>query len=83
MHIFIHLLWFLLFFIHSFHFLILQSAKYKLKQESDVKIPHPEIDGIFDIEYRVEYEKMDYTGKRGTGKYNTLPPERRPPYNNW
>lgn len=55
-----------------------RSNKYILEEVG--RKNHPEIDGIFDIEYRVKYEKMDYTGKRGTGKYSTLPPERRMPY---
>ncbi|MES9802647.1 hypothetical protein ABWK49_16290, partial [Priestia megaterium] len=41
------------------------SNKYELGPV--VKKEHPDIDGIFDIEYKVKYEKMDYTGKNGTG----------------
>ncbi len=47
------------------------SNKYEL--EAVVKKEHPDIDGIFDIEYKVKYEKMDYTGKNGTGEYKVIP----------
>ncbi|MEH7071310.1 hypothetical protein V7034_24175, partial [Priestia megaterium] len=35
------------------------SNKYELGPV--VKKEHPDIDGIFEIEYKVKYEKMDYT----------------------
>ncbi|MFM2566061.1 EndoU domain-containing protein [Bacillus sp. GX] len=47
------------------------SNKYELGPV--VKKEHPDIDGIFDIEYKVKYEKMDYTGKNGTGEYKVIP----------
>ncbi|WP_366248127.1 T7SS effector LXG polymorphic toxin [Terribacillus aidingensis] len=47
------------------------SNKYEL--DTVVKKEHPSIDGIFDIEYKVKYEKMDYTGKNGTGEYKVIP----------
>ncbi|WP_069679650.1 hypothetical protein [Clostridium taeniosporum] len=55
-----------------------KSNKYKLVEIG--RNNHPEIDGIFDIEYRVKYEKMDYTGKRGTGSYKEIPPEGKKPF---
>ena len=47
------------------------SNKYEL--ETVVKKEHPSIEGVFDIEYKVKYEKMDYTGKNGTGEYKVIP----------
>lgn len=47
------------------------SNKYELGPV--VKKEHPDIDGIFDIEYKVKYEKMNYTGKNGTGEYKVIP----------
>ncbi|PEE40894.1 hypothetical protein COL91_03460 [Bacillus pseudomycoides] len=47
------------------------SNKYELGPV--VKNEHPDIDGVFDIEYKVKYEKMDYTGKNGTGEYKVIP----------
>jgi LXG domain of WXG superfamily/Bacterial EndoU nuclease len=47
------------------------SNKYEL--DTVVKKEHPRIDGVFDIEYKVKYEKMDYTGKNGTGEYKVIP----------
>nr|WP_252198907.1 CdiA family toxin C-terminal domain-containing protein [Bacillus mycoides] len=47
------------------------SNKYELGPV--VKKEHPDINGIFDIEYKVKYEKMDYTGKNGTGEYKVIP----------
>ncbi|MDU0072829.1 EndoU domain-containing protein [Bacillus sp. FSL M8-0052] len=51
------------------------SNKYEL--ESVVKKKHPDIEGIFDIEYKVKCEKMDYTGKNGTGEHKILPNKNR------
>lgn len=47
------------------------SNKYQLDEIG--RKNHPDIDGIFDIEYKVKYEKMDYTGKNGTGQYKIIP----------
>jgi uncharacterized protein YukE len=47
------------------------SNKYELGPV--VKKAHPDIDGVSDIEYKVKYEKMDYTGKNGTGEYKVIP----------
>ncbi|WP_176466763.1 T7SS effector LXG polymorphic toxin [Terribacillus saccharophilus] len=47
------------------------SNKYEL--DTVVKKEHPRVDGVFDIEYKVKYEKMDYTGKNGTGEYKVIP----------
>ncbi|MFS0655220.1 CdiA family toxin C-terminal domain-containing protein, partial [Bacillus sp. 179-C3.3 HS] len=48
-----------------------KSNRYEL--ESVVKKKHPSIDGVFDLEYKVKYEKMDYTGTKGTGEYKIIP----------
>ncbi|MGO5073035.1 CdiA family toxin C-terminal domain-containing protein [Clostridium sporogenes] len=48
-----------------------ESNKYQLVEIS--RKQHPDIDGIFDIEYKAKYEKMDYTGTKGSGEYKTIP----------
>ncbi|MDS0528097.1 CdiA family toxin C-terminal domain-containing protein [Clostridium sp. SHJSY1] len=47
------------------------SNKYKLVELN--RTSHSDVEGIFDMEFKAKYEKMDYTGKNGTGEYKTIP----------
>ncbi|MFP7476916.1 CdiA family toxin C-terminal domain-containing protein [Terribacillus saccharophilus] len=52
------------------------NGKYKLEEIQ--KFAHPEIDGIYDLEYRMLVEIKDYRGI-GTGEYKYIPKENRDP----
>ncbi|WP_246823379.1 CdiA family toxin C-terminal domain-containing protein [Terribacillus saccharophilus] len=52
------------------------NGKYKLEEIQ--KFAHPEIEGIYDLEYRMLVEIKDYRGI-GTGEYKYIPKENRDP----
>lgn len=43
------------------------------------KVEHPDIKGVYDIEYRLKVETKDYRGQ-GTGEFKFVPKEDKPPY---
>ncbi|ANY66264.1 hypothetical protein BBD42_07125 [Paenibacillus sp. BIHB 4019] len=54
-----------------------ENGKYSLEEVN--KLEHPDIPGIYDLEYRMKVEIKDYTGK-GTGEFKDIPKEDKPPY---
>jgi len=54
-----------------------ENGKYSLVEVN--KLEHPDIPGIYDLEYRMKVEIKDYKGK-GTGEYKYIPKEDKPPH---
>ncbi|CAI6053280.1 hypothetical protein PAECIP112173_01480 [Paenibacillus sp. JJ-100] len=54
-----------------------ENGKYSLQVVK--KLEHPDVPGIYDLEYRMMVEIKDYTGK-GTGKFKYIPKEDKPPH---
>ncbi|WP_233454961.1 CdiA family toxin C-terminal domain-containing protein [Paenibacillus elgii] len=53
------------------------NGKYVLEEVN--KLPHPDINGIYDLEYRMKVEIKDYRGI-GTGQYKYIPKENKDPF---
>ncbi|WP_179283184.1 CdiA family toxin C-terminal domain-containing protein, partial [Paenibacillus taichungensis] len=53
-----------------------ENGKYSLVEVN--KLEHPDIPGIYDLEYRMKVEIKDYKGK-GTGEFKYIPKEDKPP----
>lgn len=49
------------------------------KMEESRKIEHPNIKGVYDIEYRLKVEIKDYRGQ-GTGDFKSIPKEDKPAF---
>ena len=54
-----------------------KNGKYRYKEIG--RREHPDIPGIYDIEYRLKVEVKNYQGK-GTGEYKVVPKEDKPPH---
>ncbi|WP_152392589.1 CdiA family toxin C-terminal domain-containing protein [Paenibacillus guangzhouensis] len=54
-----------------------ENGKYALEEVN--KLPHPDINGIYDLEYRMKVEIKNYKGE-GTGQYKYIPKENKDPF---